>query len=497
MTPLERSVPVLVGSGQVNEREGGVEPVDLIAHAAKIAAQDAGSMRLLDRVDAVRVVGMLSWRYRDPGRLVAERLGASPRQTTYSGVGGSTPQVLVNEAAEDIAAGRADIVLVCGAEAWRTRSRLRAQGQRPAWTTQTEDVERAHQSVPDVPMDALSERRIGLDRPAYVYPLFEDALRSTAGHSAGEHEALIGRLWSSFSGVAALNPHAWVQRTYTADEIVTPSPDNRLISSPYTKLMNANNMVDQAACLILCSVETARTLSVPEDRWVYPQSGAESHDTYAIAERFALDRCPAIRIAGREALKLADVDPEQIAAVDIYSCFPSAVQIAAHELGFRRDGEQALTVTGGLTFAGGPWNNYSTHAIATMMDVLRRSPGARGLVTANSGYLTKHAVGVYSTEPPRDGFRRRNVQDQVDREPKVVAMDVYSGVAEAESWTVVYGRDGAPQKGFVAARTATRERVLAVTTTADDLDFMADTCCAGQSVRVFDDGTFEFSRQSG
>lgn len=351
---LDPRTPILVGTGQVDERGGGVEPVDLMVRAAREAAADAGSARLLELVDSVRVVGLLSWRYRDPGALVGERIGATVRHTGYSGNGGSTPQVLVNGAAEDIAAGRADVVLIGGAESWRTRMKLRAQKQRPEWSVQDESVPAAEIMVTDVPMADESERRIGLDRPSYVYPLFEQALRVSAGRSLEEHREFIGGLWSRFSKIAATNPNAWVQREYTAAEIATPSPENRMISTPYTKLLNSNNMVDQGAVLLMCSVETAARLGIPRENWVFPQSGTESHDTYAIAERGALDGSPAIRIAGARALELAGIGLDDVAHVDVYSCFPSAVQVAANELGLALDDPgRPLTVTGGLTFGGG------------------------------------------------------------------------------------------------------------------------------------------------
>ena len=104
--------------------------------------------------------------------------------------------------------------------------------------------------------------------------------------------------------------------------------------------------------------------------------------------------------------------------IDVYSCFPSAVQVAANELGLPiGDPSRPLTVTGGLTFAGGPWNNYVTHSIATMAERLVANPGQRGFITANGGYLTKHSFGVYGTEPPSHEFRWEDVQSDVDREP--------------------------------------------------------------------------------
>ncbi len=486
---IDPRTPVLVGGGQVNERDGGVEPVDLIVRAARDAAEKAGAPKLLENIDSVRVVGLLSWRYRDPGALVAERLGAGPVRTGYTGNGGSTPQVLVNDAADDIAAGRADVIVIAGAESWRTRMKLRARGERPAWTTQDESVPPAEIIVPDVPMEAESERRIGLDRPSYIYPLFEQALRISAGRTIAEHAEYMGTLWSSFSEIAATNPHAWTQRSYAAAELATASEGNRWISTPYPKLLNSNNMVDQGAALILCSAEAAERFGVPRSEWVFPHSGTESKDTDAIAARGALDRSAAIRIGAHRALELARVGIDDVSFLDIYSCFPSAVQVAAIELGLDPSGMQRpLTCTGGLTFAGGPWNNYSTHAIATVASRLRESPGTYGLVTANSGYLTKHAFGVYSTEPPAGGFRRENVQAEVDAEPTTAVAETHDGVAEVESWTVAFGRQGDPEKAFVAARVPGGARTLAVVTDAGDLAEFADAEMAGRSMRVEESG---------
>ena len=491
---LDPRTPVLVGGGQLNEREGAREPAALIADAATRAAAEAGSTRLLELVDSVRIVGLLSWRYRDPGALVGAWIGATPRHTGYTGSGGSTPQVLVNQAAEDIAAGRCDVVLIGGAESWRTRTTLRARGVRPHWTVQDESVPAAPMLVPEVPMRSESERRAGLDRPAYIYPLFEQALRLSAGRSMDKHREVIGELWSRFSQVAATNPYAWTQRAYTGSEIITPGERNRWVASPYTKLLNSNNMVEQGAAVLLCSVEVARRLGIPRENWVFPQAGTEAHDTYDIAERAALDRSPAIRHASARALELAGIGLDDIAHIDVYSCFPSAVQVAAHEIGLPTDDpERPLTVTGGLTFAGGPWNNYSTHAIATLATRLRQSPGSYGLLTANGGYLTKHAFGVYRTEPPRAGFRRVDVQDSVDREPTVRAHPDYAGPAVSESWTVVYARSGEPELGFLSARTPDGGRTLAATREPGALVRLANTEAAEEPVRVDAEGEFRFA----
>jgi acetyl-CoA C-acetyltransferase len=486
--PIDPRTPVLIGYGQVNQHQEdpAVEPVDLMAAAAR----EAADARVLEAVDAIRVVNLLSWRYRDPGLLLAQRIRADKAVTRYTGIGGNVPQTLVNLACLDIQQGSAEVILIAGAETWRTRTKLRAAGRRPDWTRQDESVPVPPGADESVPMAGPSDMRINLDRPAYVYPMFEQAVRIAAGETPDEHRRRIGQLWAGFSAVAAANPHAWSREALTAEQISEPSPKNRMVSWPYTKLMNSNNMVDQGAVLILASAEKARQLQIPTERWVFPYAGADSHDTYAIAERAEFHASPAIRIAGLRALELAGAGVDDIDLIDVYSCFPSAVQVAARELGLPiGDPARPLTVTGGLTFAGGPWNNYVTHSIATMAELLVAEPGRRGLITANGGYLTKHSFGVYGTEPPEHEFRWEDVQSEVDREPTRTAAVEWAGVGTVESWTTPVDRDGAPEKAFLAVRTPEDARALAVITDPEGAAVTVAEDIAGAAVRVHPDGT--------
>ena len=480
--------PVLVGYGQVNQLDENpdVEPIDLMAAAARAAADP----RMLQAVDSVRIVNILSWRYRDPGRLLAQQISVDDAATRYTGVGGNVPQTLVNQACLDIQAGRADVVLIAGAETFRTRTRLRNRGLKPDWTSQDDSVPFAEGANENLPMVGPAELRINLDRPAYVYPLFEQALRIEAGESPEHHRKRIGELWSQFSVVAQDNPYAWSRTSLTAEQIWQPNEGNRMISWPYTKLMNSNNMVDQGAAIILASAEKATHLQIPTDRWVFPHAGTDSHDTYAVGERLELSGSPAIRIGGRRVLELADAGVEDIDLVDVYSCFPSAVQVAAAELGLPLgDADRPLTVTGGLTFAGGPWNNYVTHSIATMAERLAGNPGQRGLITANGGYLTKHSFGVYGAEPPEHEFRWEDVQSAVDAEPTRTAEVEWSGIGTVEAWTTPFDRNGAAEKAFVAVRTPEDSRTLAVITDAAEAATTVREDIAGAQVMVHPDGT--------
>lgn len=485
---MDPRTPVLVGYGQVNQHDESAttEPVDLMEAAARAAADP----RVLAAVDAVRVVNLLSWRYRDPGLLLAQRIGADTAATRYTPIGGNVPQSLVNQACLDIQRGHNEVVLIAGGETWRSRTRLRARGEKLIGTKQDESVPLAPGSEDEFALAGPAEMRIQLDRPSYVYPMFEQALRIAAGATPQEHQQRIGALWSRFSAVAADNPHAWSREQHSAQEIAVPGPKNRMISAPYTKLMNSNNMVDQGAALILMSAEKATQLQIPQDRWVFPYAGTDAHDTYEISHRAEFHQSPAIRLGGRRALELAGVGIDEIALVDVYSCFPSAVQVAANELGLALDDPQRpLTVTGGLTFAGGPWNNYVSHSIATMAERLVAEPGAVGLITANGGYLTKHSFGVYSTRPPSNGFRWEDVQSRVDAEPTRAAEVEWEGVGTVETWTTPFDRDGAPEKAYLAVRTPADTRALAVLDDRAEAAASVAEDIAGAKVTVRADGT--------
>jgi acetyl-CoA C-acetyltransferase len=489
--PVDPRTPVLIGHGQVNHRDEidpekrSVEPLDLMVAAARKAADP----RVLESVDSVRVVNILSAQYRDPGLLVGQRVGAADFTTLYSPVGGNVPQSLVNQACLDIQTGRAGIVLLTGAETWRTRRGLRAKGSRLEWTVQDDSVPMAEVAGDDVPMVGDAEIRIGLDRPASVYPLFEQALRIANDESIEDHSRRVGELWARFNAVAVDNPHAWIRKPATAAEITRPGPQNRMISWPYTKLMNSNNMVDQGAALILTSVDQAKRLQIPEDRWVYPLAGTDAHDTSAIAERDELYRSTAIRIAGARALQLAGLGIDDVDYVDLYSCFPSAVQVAAAELGLAVDDPaRPLTVTGGLTFAGGPWSNYVMHSIATLAELLVANPGRRGLITANGGYLTKHSFGVYGTEPPAE-FRWEDMQPAVDREPTRDGLVEWEGIGTVEAWTTPFNRDGQPERAFLAVRTPDGSRALALVADPAAAEMTVREDIGGAKVAVAADGS--------
>jgi acetyl-CoA C-acetyltransferase len=354
-------------------------------------------------------------------------------------------------------------------------------------------------TAPDVqfgeldPLDMIHPLELarGVAAPVQVYPMFESALRAQAGATAEEWRTHLGRLWSRFSEVAAANPDAWLRQAWSAEEVVEVSPDNRMIGAPYPKRLNSNNAVEQGAAVLLCSVEAAERLGVPRERWVFPWAGTDGYDTGHASTRRDFHSSPAIEVAGGRVLALAGVGPDDLAHVDLYSCFPSAVQLGAKELGLGLDRD--LTVTGGLSFAGGPWNDYVTHSIATMARVLREDPGSVGLVTANGGLVQKHAFGVYSTTPPAEGFHSDKPQDEIDAAagtPVVAAEPDWSGPGVVEAYTVMHDREGGPEKGIAAVATAAGTRTWATTTDGATMRSMLVDQWVGRAVEVAPDASF-------
>jgi acetyl-CoA C-acetyltransferase len=480
--------PVLVGIAQNEQRPQdpteSKEPLTLMLEAVRAAAEDAGAPALLTEAGSVRVVRGI-WPYQNPARVIAEQIGVPQAETRLSQFGGNFVQTTVNQAALDIQSGRQEVVVITGAECGSTQAKARRAGLnlRDDLAWQSADGTPDVMIGEDVAMIHDFEKAIGLVQPIQIYPMFENALRHHLGESLDDHLKRISELWAGFSEVAAGNPHAWLKDRKSAEEIRTLSDSNRPVSFPYPKFMNSNNNVDQGAALILCSETKARSLGIPADKWIYPWTGTDAHDAYQTVNRDTFYESPAIRIAGGRALELAGVNAGDLAFVDVYSCFPVAVQVGARELGL--DQSRPLTVTGGLTFAGGPLNNYVMHSIARMAELLRENVDARGLITANGGYLTKHAFGVYSATPPSTPFQHQDVQAEVDQTPLRDALEVHDGAATVEAYTVMYAGDG-PKIGYVSALTDDGRRTLATSEDPDVLTAMTREEFCGRPVRLAD-----------
>jgi len=477
MTTNEDRRPVLVGVAQLVQRDAlpaeALSPLAMLERTAHEAALDAcvgdAALRALDTLAIVDVVG---WHPRNGPRLLAERLGAAPRREVVSAVGGEIPVRIVNELAREIAAGRSRIALVAGSNHLRTLRRAQNARVKLAWDTGGEgSPERIGASHPG---SSKGEADYGLSMPIHIYPLFENALRARRGLPLDEHRRRIAALMSRFTDVAAKNPAAWFPIARSAEKIATPTERNRMISYPYTKFMNAVLETDQGAAVLLMSRAAARDLGVPEDRQVHWWGGAHANEAvWYPSEREDFARCRALDDAVRTALAEAGTPLDEIAAFDFYSCFPVAVEMACEMLGLGEDDPRGLTVTGGLPYAGGPGNNYTLHSIAAMVERLRTTPGARGLVTGNGWYLTKHAALVLASAPREGDDIGPGAAPRGASIPGDTASTApVEGRGVLETYTVVFDREGAPARGIAIGRTEADRRFVA--NTPDERAFLED-----------------------
>lgn len=476
MTSLDPRTPVIVGAGQINDRDLGSEPIDLMARCTEAALTDTGAGETARSViDSVRVVWGV-WPYRDPGRLVADRIGTPDARTTITPVGGNQVYDLVIDTANRIADGSIEAAVLCAAESMRTRRADHARGDRTAYLTESDDATPDETLGVDKPLNTEAERRIGVETVARFYAMAETALRHRLGESVDQHNARVARLWARASEVAAGNPDAWLRDAVAADVIGTWSAGNRPVASPYPKLMTSNLNVDQGGAVVMCSAATADRIGVPRERWVFPWAGASASDHWFPTNRWAFDESPAMRLTGRSALELAGLGVDDCGLLDLYSCFPVAVQVAQRELGI--DPEREFTITGGLTFAAGPLNCYCILPLTRSVALLREAPSERALLTGNGGSFTKHSALVVSGETPTRPFRATSPQAEVDALPSRPTPSTPSVDGTLETYTVTFDREMQPERAIVALLDEHGGRHWSDTIDTDTIsELLARDCC--------------------
>jgi acetyl-CoA C-acetyltransferase len=459
--PSDDRIPVIVGVGEIVDRPqeitAGLEPLALLEKALRRAEEDSGG-KLLGAIGSLDIVNFLSWRYRDPEIALSNRLGIKPKHAYYGPVGGESPIRYLHEAAQRIARGECSVAAVCGAEAQSTATKAERAGVTLPWTPFAHDVEEPKRGAAFQKPLAVT---LGVFRPITVYPLYEASSSAHWGQTPREAMAESGKLWSVYSEVASQNPNAWLKRHFTADEITTPTPDNRLIAWPYNKLMVANPMVNMGGAVLMTSLAKARAAGVPEDRLIHIWGGASAEEPrdYLVRDQF-FESHPQNAVL-KAVLDLVDGDGKAFDAIELYSCFPCVPKMARRTLGLGPDVQP--TVTGGLTFFGAPLNTYMTHAACAMVRKLRS--GAKvGLLYGQGGFVTKHHALVLSRQASKTPLAQdTSVQAEADRQRGAVPAFVTEakGKSSVESFTVIFGRNGEVEHGVVMLRTSDNARTLA------------------------------------
>ena len=474
MTDPER-IPVIIGVGQVNDRpadpDEGLDSLGLMVAALRVAAEDAGVP--LAEIDSLAIVDQIS--FHSLGKLpepLAAAIGASPAINYQSAAPhGDTPVRLLNEAANRIGAGEVKLAAIVGAEALRTaagRAAKAASGEDKSYNAIRKVATRRE---PDY------AQKHGLAAPVDVYPLYENATRAAWGQSLAEAQGESAEIWSRFSEVAAANEGAWIRKPATPADILRVDERNRPIAFPYSKLMVANSSVNQGAGFLVASLAEARRRGISEDRLIYVGMGAAAKEPASILRRDRYNGSVSMETSINRTLALNGMTAQDFDFVELYSCFPCVPKMARRTLSWPAD--RPATVFGGLTFGGGPIANYMSHAIVSMVEKLRRE-GRYGFLFANGGFATDNHCIVLGKEPIAAASFPQDFDYQAEAEakrgPVPDLVEDYAGPATIESYTVFYGRDGAPRAGVVVARTPEGRRTLAHVDVGDTamLAFLTD-----------------------
>ena len=484
---------VLAGWGQVTQSgqagEGDLlDPIGLMAEASQRAFEMTGGFDAARYLNGLMTVKVMSNYYPSAHRLLAQRLGLSPRFSVTSPIGGNSPQTMVNRAAGMIARGELDSVLIAGAEAYRSQNREKSGGENRLFQGFPPDY-----AEDDIVGATDLETRHGMSMPIHGFPLYETALWAESSLCLEDYLKRVGTMWSRFSQVAAGHPNAYTRAPLDAEAIVSPTAENRYIAFPYTKRMNPMVSVDLGAAALLMAEETADRFARKGARRVFFAGGGYAEDR----QRFLVQKSdfitsPPLKTAVEKALARSHLAIDDIRCFDLYSCFPASVDIARNMLGLAEDDPRPLTLTGGLGFFGGPGNNYSLHAIVTLADAIAAGRTENGMITGLGWFMHKHAAGVYSAEPVDTTLAAHDLEDMEDPvvgDPPVDAVDAAAGTGTLETYTVVFTKDGVPAHAILYGRTEDRRRFVARNRPGDDdmLSTLTKACCVGWTVRLAHD----------
>jgi acetyl-CoA C-acetyltransferase len=496
MQDLPPNTPVIIGVGfcqeKLDDAVASSEPVQLMINAVRDAARDAGSDALLTQLESISVEqGM--WDYRNPGKLIADAVGCPEAKSILADLGVLQLTPLFN-LFDAIESGEQHIGVVTGGEAKYRELRAKINGQTVSNTQQGEDTPApdVYHPTPD-PFATEVEAAAGIFMPVELFAVIESALRYSQGLSVEEHRDKIAALYSSFSEIAANNPHAWSQDIVPANEIRNAVGKNAMLAFPYTKKHNSQWNVNQAVAIIVCSYAKAKEMKLDSNQWIYPVAAVQSRHVVCLAQQKQLHSHPGTVMAGERAYQLAGISNKDISAADLYSCFPSSVQSFAHDL--KLDGVCPWSVTGSMAFAGGPYNHGALDGVARMVEVLRTDNKTEnktrfGLTSNLSGIFGKQAIALFSNQPNKNGYCFEDITEAVAAvdKPLPVTGD-YTGSATVAGYTVVFNKEE-PSHGFAYCDTPTGARTVAKSSDKNLLTQMTQEEFVGRTITIHDDRSF-------
>jgi acetyl-CoA C-acetyltransferase len=459
---VDPATPVLAGWASSARRTAwrdAVEPAVLMAEASASALDVAGIPA--SAVDWIGVPeGMTP--YRDPAALVADILGTRAHRVLAEV--GIQQNTLIARGIDAVARGTARVAIVCGAEANYRTVKAAADGVAAPWTIQPALARPDELLASPTAWQLGVEQRTGLIAPGY-YALVESALRAERGESVAANRSRIGEAYAALSRHASGNPHAVRSAPLSAEEIAEVSDENPMIAFPYPKRVISAWTVDQGGALVLCTLATLRLLGRTATP-LYPVVSAEANHIIPMTARARLTLPSAMPAVAAVAEAVSGVSPASADLVDLYSCFPVAMELAAAGLGL--DPRRERSIGGGMAFAGGPLNNAVLQATVRAAERVAAGDGASALVSCVSGDYTKQGLTLWSATPPDRAYASIDVTSVVAARERTLPIDLgLSGPATIVGSTVVH-EAGLPHRA-IAVLDADGVRTIA---TSEDEDVM-------------------------
>jgi acetyl-CoA C-acetyltransferase len=413
-----------------------------LADASRHGAGESPELR--SAIAALACVDPIGWGYENLIGVTAKcaDLSGDVRPFTWP-PGGNSPGELLHEVANSIAEGEFSIAVLAGSEALYSVRRARKEGidLQQRWTpfTGKRDFFKGQR-----PLTTPVEARHGMVAPIHCYPMFENAIRAAARRTVADHQLFVSALMSRNATVAGTNSNAWFPEPQSALQIATIDASNRWVCFPYPKRMNAIMEVDQAAAVLLMSQTEADRRGIARSNQVVFLGGGSCQDPWTPAERPHLSRSEGIAAAAQAAFGHAGFGIDDVDAIDLYSCFPSAIQMGMDALGLHADDARGVTMTGGLAYAGGPGNSYSLHAMCVAVDKVRTGASRTAMVTSLGMTASKHAVSLFGCERSAANADSRAHKEHLNDSqlfgPPLV--DETSGNGKIVSYTAEFDRSG-------------------------------------------------------
>tara|TARA_R110000824_G_scaffold256634_1_gene445690 strand:+ start:48937 stop:50460 length:1524 start_codon:yes stop_codon:yes gene_type:complete len=452
----DKKAPVLIGVGETSGRKlkelQGLEwpsTVDLASDAIREALADSGAAEKL----AASIDCLLSIRlFHDSGlphdcgspenhpEAVATASGLNPATLLYGDVGGQSPQKHLNKLACQVHAGEYKAVVLSSAENVGTVKRGRRSGHKLDWS------QPATRDMIDLKTDqdkmlTAYEWRQGIINMPMAYGIVENARRARLGMDRDSYAQSMAELWEAFAEVSLTREHAQFARKWTAEELLADDHGNYRLNDPYRRWMVAQDAVELGAAVILTTAGHAEELGIAEEKMIYLHSGADA-SVPLMSHQADLSISPAMESAFPKALELAEVEAGDLGPIDIYSCFPVAVSLAMDALGSPDRSLSSYTLTGGLSFFGGPGNSYSAHGMVALVQALRKDGSKPGMISANGGVINKESVGIYAAQPVASEWSPDRIAEpnRILKPANIKEDHYFTGKAVIKSYAMPYGK---------------------------------------------------------